>query len=276
MSSVAYSAKTLLGMKNTLCSILPITFTPNMDCTLNSKYSVYQAVTPSEVPKIRYYGIGIGGKYNVTDTDLSEAYKPSMKDMDLYVPIPFRCLAEDEDSLLTSTERAKYRMRVLTTINGVKYYCYYLKALEYTDEMYFSYVDPDTNQEVVYTLDATNLRPTGTKPSTSGVTDVTTTDISAYAIANVVINNEEIAEAVNILYNGDLRRCVISELGIYTGIDSTVEALDYQSVRFSYLESVYTQLATKHTWNGTDLSQAGSYLSSKVCFTDAGILVSSS
>lgn len=271
---VAHTTKTLLSMKSGLVSRLPVTFKPDMDCTLNTKYNVYQAGRPADgVPKIQYFGIGIGGKYNVTDTNLSEAFKPKMLDMDLYTPIPFRCLPEDEDSLLTAAERAKYRMRVLRTINGNKYYCYYLKMLEFTDEVYFIYTDPTTQEESLYTLDATNLRPVGKKPTTSGLVDATISDVTACAIAKATITGEEVVEAINALFAGDMRYATVSELGIYSGEDKLVEAFNYQGVKFTHMESMFTVMETKNTWNGTDMSHPSAVDTRRVLFTEGSVMI---
>lgn len=271
--SVVHTTKTLIESKLGLSGRLPVTFNPDMDCTLNSLYNVYQAVQPVTIPKIQYFGIGIGGKYNITDTDLSEAYKPETFEMNLAKPIPFRCLPEDEDSLLTSTERAKYRMRVLQTFGGVKYYCYYLKKMEFTDEVGFIYTDPVTQKESAYILDPTNLRPTRKKPSTSGLVDATLSEITTCAVAKATITGEEVVEAINVLYEGDLRYAVLSELGIYSGEDKLVEAFNYQGVPFSYQESMCTFMSAVTTWLGTDMSHPSAIDNRRILVTEGSVYV---
>lgn len=270
---VVHTTKTLIESKLGLCGRLPVTFNPDMDCTINSLYNVYQAVQPVAIPKIQYFGIGIGGKYNVSDTDLSETYKPVTDEMNLAKPIPFRCLPEDEDSLLTPNERAKYRMRVLQTFGGVKYYCYYLKKIEFTDEVGFIYTDPVTQKESAYILDATNLRPTRKKPSTSGLVDATLSEITTCAIGKASITGEEVVEAINVLYDGDLRYGVLSELGVYAGEDNLVEAFNYQGIKFSYTESMCTYMSAVTTWNGTDMSHPSATDTRRFLFTEGSIYV---
>ena len=53
--------------------------------------------------------------------------------MDLYEPIPFRCVPIEND--LTPEERANYRLREIRLINGSNYCLYWLKLITY---------DPDT------------------------------------------------------------------------------------------------------------------------------------
>lgn len=270
---VAATSKTVLNMINNIYARTPLTFVPNMQTTLNTKYGFNQAVQPTSVPKILYFGIGIGGKYNVTDTNLSAAYKPSMAEMDLYSQLPFRCLPEDEDDNLSASERAKYRLRIPRVINGVKYYLYYLKMLEYTDNVYLRYIDPSTGQELAYELDTSNLNPVGKIPSTSGLVDTTITDITVYCVANAVITGSEVVEAVNVLYGGDLRYAVISELGVYSGQEQTVTTVNSQSVSFSYTDAIYVQLATKNTWNGFDMHDTAVTDTRKVIISEGSVMI---
>ena len=105
------------------------------DTTLNSKYGIYSNIVNEfdelPVPKIMYFGLGLNGFYNVDDGNMSAPYHPAADELDLYEPIPIRCVPVDND--LSSTERANYRMRVEKIFNGARYYCYYLKKITLVD-----------------------------------------------------------------------------------------------------------------------------------------------
>lgn len=267
------SAKSLSGIKVELESVLPITFSPDMTCSLNAKYSIYPALKPTTLPKIMFFGMGIGGKYNTTDDAGAAAGNPLRAEMDLYKPIPFRCLTEDEDYQLTSAERAQYRMRYPTTINGVKYFCYYLKKLEFVDSIDFTITDPVTHEETPYTLDPANLYPKIQVPSTTGTVDASVSEVIASATATANFTGPEVIEAINVLYNGDLRYGVISELAVYSGVDTVVDDFNVQGQQFSYTESIYTQMVTKYTWLGVAMTNPTANESMKVQFTSGSNLV---
>ena len=265
VNAVAYATKSLLSGKIELCQMLPIAFEEDLTSTLNYKHGVFANTRPETIPKVKYFGIGIGGRYLVDDAALTSAYKPAIDDMDLYMPIPFRLVPIDED--LSSAERANYRMRVRKTINGVEYYAYYLKLIEYSEGLKFTRINPATQEEEPYELDPTNLTPIGKKPSTSGTTNATIQEIKASVKAQITFTGAEVVEAINILFKGDLRYAVISEIGLYMGEDKVVSGVTPAGTNISYNESIYTQLVIKNTFNGTDMSQNGSVEKRDIVFT---------
>ena len=120
------STKTMLAIYNELQSRTPFDYIQPIETTINHKYDVLTSETPSKFPtKVLYYGIGIGGFKVVDDRNSCLPYKVSPKNLDLYQPIPFRCVPVDND--LSDVERAMYRMRVLRTFNNINYWCYILK-----------------------------------------------------------------------------------------------------------------------------------------------------
>ena len=66
----------------------------------------------------------------------------------------------------------------------------------------------------------------------------------------------EVTEAINVLYNGDLRYAKVSELGLFSGEDQTVTGADGNNVAMTYTEAVFVQLALHYCYLGTDLSNA--------------------
>lgn len=267
MSKIAasYATKVLLPGKLELCQMLPVTFEPDMNTTLNYKYGVFPGVKPVEPTKIRYFGYGIRGRYIVNDDALTAAYKPLADEMNLYQQIPFRLVPADED--ISAAEKTKYRMRVKTTIGGVSYIAYYLKMIDIEDKVRYTRIDPKTNEEIPYELDPSKLNPIPVKLNDSGTTDATIQEIKASVKGKVTITGKEVVEAINVLFKGDLRYAVVSEFGFYTGEEKLVDDVTSTGVNFSYTESIYTQLAIKSTFNGIDLSQIGSSQDVNILFT---------
>lgn len=247
------AVKTLLGMTNDLELQLGLTPRYDVASTLNAKYGVFPTMKPSTHPTLRYFGVGINGKRNIDTTNLSEPREPLATNMDIYQPIPIRVLPVDQD--LSADERASYRMRRVVTIGSTQYVCYYLKLITQTDsQVAYTKLNATSNVQETYPLDYTNLTPT---PPTDTIDDVTTdvsAEINVYAATSFPLTGEELAEAISVFYNGDLRYANISELGIYTGTDTVVQATDYQGNQFSYTESIMTQLDTHYCFNGTDMS----------------------
>lgn len=244
---------TVLGAIQQMAAFSGVPAEINKDTTLNRKYNHYPEETPLGSLSVKYFGIGIGGCRNIDDTNISEPIHPSMKDMDLYTPIPFRCVPVDED--LTAIEREVYRMRVRQEIHGSEYFCYYLKKVIPVDSsIQLTQINPDTHTEEPYILSTGNLTPTPPAPETSGLVSGTAPEINVATTLSLPITGHEVVEAVSALYNGDLRRARISEVGLYTGEDRNLPAYDADNNSFNLTEAIYTQLAIKHCWNGDDFS----------------------
>lgn len=221
-----------------------------LNTTLNYKYNVQPDVIPTESPKIAYFGIGTRGFKNLDDANLAAPFIPSASNLDLFESIPFRVVPIEND--LAPSERLKYRMRVMRNIGGVSYWCYYLKVLSIIDNrVKIIQTDITTGEEVeLDVLDSNNLTPTPGNTSAEG-TVATNTKISVALTANLQITGAEVLEAVNIVYNGNLLRAVISEIGIYTGRDQMVTASDGQGGSFNTEEAIYAQLGYHYTSLGT-------------------------
>lgn len=267
-----YSTDTIKGMYNQfhamLGSRMPYEYQPKT--TLNYKYNCFPAEignggtysnVPNGTPAIAYFGVGIRGFYNITADDeispLSQPYRPKATELDLYHPIPIRCIPKAYD--LTDSERAKYRLRTEVTIDGKTYVCYWLKTLEFGDKINIIQID-GTGAETDYDTNSnieTNLTPTPSAPTTP---DVVTGSSKVVIAAEVIceISGEEILEAINVMYHGDLRRAKISEWGIYSGGDATAQFTDNNGTKHDYTEALYVQLAAKRCTTGVDLSNSAS------------------
>lgn len=254
------TVKTLLGVQRQMESILDISPINDPQTTLNTKYGV-KADTPLTTngrPKIRYFGVGINGFRNIDDTNLSEPNEVRATNMDLYTPLPIKCVPFEQD--LSAVERANYRMRVVTTISGEQYVLYYLKKLNMLDATVSFTQKNSEGVEEPYTIDYANMSPTPPDPSINGVVNDASQDINVSASAQLLVLGEEIQEAIQVIYGGDMRYAKISEIGLYQGEDQSVTANDFSGTPFNYTEAIMTQLAMHRTWNGTDMSTPSSQL----------------
>ena len=258
----AHTVTTVLGVINQFTTIANVSYDVMLDTTLNKKYGVLDTVKPTVKPTIRYFGIGINGYYNVDTDKLSQAYTPQFSEMDLYNPIPFRVVPVNSD--LTASERAKYRMRERRSINGIEYYLYWLKVIDFGNpsKVSVNVVNPTTGEVTPYDFDPeTNLTPTPIKLDTSSVVDSSKSRVVVSLSGTCEVTGAEIAEAIDILYGGDYRLARISEYGYYTGEDVSTG-----SGSSAYTEAAYVQLAQKLCNLGIDLSDPSSVHTERAAF----------
>lgn len=247
------AVKTLLGMTNDLELQLGLTPKYDTSTTLNTKYGVFQDMKPGTHPTLKYFGVGINGKRNIDTTNLSEPRQPLATNMDIYQPIPIRALPIEND--LNTTDRASYRMRRVVTIGGQKFVLYYLKLITQTDsQVEYTKLNSSSGVQEAYQLDYTNLTPTPPTDTIDNVTTDVSAEINVLAATSFPLTGAEISEAINVLYKGDLRYANISEIGIYTGADASVQVKDYHDNNFTYTEAIMTQLDTHYCFNGNDMS----------------------
>lgn len=270
----SFDTTSLLGSQLGLSVLLPVTTTEQPELTLNNYYNIatqYNTLN-GEVPKLRYFGVGIKGCYNADDGILSSAYNPERTDMNLYQLIPIRCRPVDED--LSDSERSKYRLRLRKTLtDGNEYFLYYLKVLNFDEGVRFKSVNTSTGAEDTYELSTEYLDPKPKKPNTNVTIETSATSIVAYCEANVEISGKEVLEYINVAYNGDTRYAKISEIGFFTGIDREIPGSvvsNNQSVAINYTEACYTQLYNHATWLGTALSSEDMTIQSTFQITSNG------
>lgn len=268
-----FNVTTLLGSQINLSAVLPVSFPLNRQFTLNNYYNIFPTAEISESPKLRYFGIGTGGSYNADDKDLVSAYNPSRTNMNLYKPIPIRCVPVDED--LTDAERAHYRLRQRKIINGEAYYLYYLKLVEWDDNIYYTRVNLQDNTEEAYELDASNLTPTPNVANANTTISSATSTLLAYYRFTLNLTAAEVLEYINVAYGGDTRYARISEIGYCTGVDfqaaGTTGAEGTTSI--SYTEAAYTQLYAHETSLGYPLDVTGASINKTVRVTSSGIVL---
>lgn len=255
----SYATLTLLGQLNQFHGIASLQYDPQVETTINYKHGILPELPPPSnvIPKMEYFGIGIKGYHNLTDGTLSEPYYPLATNMDLYQPIPFRCVPIEED--LTPIERVNYRMRTVVDINGETYVQYWLKKLDFLNRhVQVNKITPD-GQESSYVWDGSNRTPTPNETMVPDVDDGSNTIITVSLEAACSVTGEEVIEVINALYGGDLRLAKISEFGLYTGVDkSDATFVDAGGANVTYTESIYTQLAAHRCTNGVTMDDVTS------------------
>lgn len=288
------STSTLLGILNQFHGASDLNYKTLLATTINSKRNVLSDIPPPSLPVLRYFGIGLNGFYNIDDGNGRAPHQPLPTNMDLYEPIPFRCVPVEED--LSAEERSKYRMRERVFKDGNYYYCYWLKLIEYYPrevtiiqrtpsgaEDTFNIVDPSTI--------AGKLMPVPPTLSTGGLTPLSQNRLLVRATGTCPVTGAEVAEAINVLYDGNLNKALISELGFYTGCDIytvTTETGD-QPLRMgnnlvpvvigteapseaTSAEAVYVQLSKHRCFIGTELQNSGDTFTPTIAFEAGGVI----
>lgn len=245
-------SKQTLSWLNEIQGALPSKYERRFNTTLNYSYNNYPDEFISAVPLIRYFGVGINGFYNVDDKNGSKPYIPKADELDLYEPIPLRCVPINED--LSDAERSQYRMRVKKSINDQWYWCYYLKVISIIDTApKITRTNPISKEEEPYELDPSKLHPIPVKPSASGEQTGVSSEVNVAMRFETFFMGSEVLEAINVFYKGDMTKAKISEIGIYSGEDKQLTGYGANNIAFTYTESVYTQLRYKITNTGSSI-----------------------
>ncbi len=264
--------KTLLGITNDLELTLGTTPIYDTKSTLNAKYGIQANATPNAHPTVKYFGIGINGSFNVDSVNLTQPRDVSSLDMDLYQPLPFRCVPVEQD--LSATDRAIYRMRVIQTVNGQQYACYYLKLMTINDaQVQYSQLSSAAGAEQPYVIDYTNLNPTPPTGTTDGVSTSVDSEVNVLVSTNFPVSGLEVIEAVNVLYAGDMRRARLTEIGVYTGTDEIVQTTDSTGAAFNYTESIMTQLSIHYCFNGVDMASTTASFNQSFSFGGSNLIL---
>lgn len=272
INSDSFNVTSLLGSQLGLATILPVSYPVQREFTLNNHLNIVPNQDFSETPKLRYFGVGINGCYNVDDGNLVAAYNPSRTDMNLYNLVPIRCVPMEND--LSAVERKKYRLRQLKTMpDGNQYYLYYLKVLEWSNDITYAQINSTDNTEIPYELDPSNLSPKPSKPDSNSFTISSTSSIIAYYQANLTLTSDELLEYISLKYNGDTRYSRVSEIGFFTGVDTEVSS-SANTTPITYTEAVYTQLYNHLTISGIPLTKSGMKINAPFRITSTGIITS--
>lgn len=220
--------------------------------TLNEKLSIQPTASlgVNEVPKMRYLTIGIGGHKSVTGVDgiplVDDEYHMAT-DAALYKMIPFAMRAPDQD--FTALERARYCLRRIEDINGVDWITYYGLRLDMTNvvpKMVTKTVLNGTTTTVDFVPNSDNLNPVPPVINNGGSNTVEGKFVCALAELTIEFTPdmvEEILDAAVIMY-GSENYSLVSELGLTSGVDRSVNTTDNNGASISYNELIAAQIFT--------------------------------
>ena len=232
------------------CKLLNRPFTVLDNSTLNQKFDLFPTDVPvvNEYPGLKYVAIGNKGvDYEIGTNNyiLTKPVPHLPRHASLYNFIPF--IARPLSSDLTSTERAKYRMRVITTIGGVQYVFYYLKVLNLDTvipTVELRNVDNAVITSGTFTPDLSDLSPVPPVISNVDLNNPNGDYLVSTAKINFTLGPTDITEIMDAcaLIYGDTRYAVISEIALCTGIDKVKQGT-FGSTTAPYTETIATQIA---------------------------------
>lgn len=237
------ATKTLNFSKLDLYRSLNLPFAIDQYSTLNEKHNIGNVAPPSSgYPLLNYLGLGRGGHASVIgagNSTLVDILEHSPTDTAFFDQIPFRVVPASAD--LAPQDRAKYRIRVPVTKNGIDYFAYYLKVVD------FSTVVPTANvltlnngvivSDTAYATSSTRLSPTPININNIAVNVSSGNHLIPQAVMAITLDTNDILgiiDACTIMY-GDARYATISEVGIIGGFDVTISRTDF-TVSATYAE----------------------------------------
>lgn len=218
--------------------------------TLNEKYNIQaNADLPNGVyPELGWIAIGRGGhrgRLTSSGATIIDILQHNIKHASLYEHIPFILREIDDD--LSPSERLGYGMRTLIEKNGVSYFAYYLKKINY--ESSFPVIEELTVSDgeiesTPFVATPSQLNPTPIPYSNSDVNISSGKHISVQSTIEIELTKndiEEIIAAVEIIY-GDPAYATISEIATVTGISKAVDTT-LGGVNITYEEVLAAQIA---------------------------------
>jgi len=125
------NVKTIYNIDLLNSMMLGVPYAPLSNTTLNEKHNIALGVhIPSGYPKLRYYGIGIGGISNIDNSNVNilSISRHTAEHASMYKQIPFKLVKESSD--LSNIEKSKYKLRKKVIIDGKSYIAYYLKVID--------------------------------------------------------------------------------------------------------------------------------------------------
>lgn len=199
------------------------------EATLNNKYTSGRVIPTKlldEVKKshsIMYYGIGKKGYY--MDNGYKYPYRPDSKEMDLYSPLPFKCVPLGQS--LNEYEKDIYRLPVPMILkDGNEYICYFLKKIKIFK------TEPDiinvseNGLETLVDLSYDGIYPIPNESNISHNIEYNTAHRSVKIEFNhLTITSTEQEEIRKYFFDNE--DVIISEMGLYSGYEDSVERIAY-------------------------------------------------
>lgn len=213
-----------------VCSYIgyPVTAGPNT--TLNQKLDIQPnaQIPPGKTPTLQCYVIGVGGHtYRMGNNDfpITQIIDHTSGDSGLYRGIPFVLRPVTDD--LTVGEATRYCLRKMITVDGVNYYAYYGKRLDFTGVVpkMLKRTEVDGQVESVdYVYTEANLSPVPPAIPNTGVITTSKEYLVSSAIVPMPFTEKDVAELYNVaeILFGDRRMAIISEFGFCTAVNADV------------------------------------------------------
>lgn len=224
-----YVTETLVHQLNILQLIGNLPRVIQAESTLNNKYTSSRVIPNKildEVKKshsITYYGIGKKGYY--TNNGYKYPYRPDAEEMDLYSPLPFRCVPLGQS--LSEYEKDIYRLPVPMILkDGNEYLCYFLKKIKtFKTEPDIVNIN-ESGTETLVDLSYDGIYPVPNESNLSHNIEYNSKHRSVKIEFNhLTITSSEQEELKKYFFDGN--DVVISEMGLYSGYDDSLERIAY-------------------------------------------------
>lgn len=202
--------------------------------TLNEKFNVLPREYPAAAVStpLSYLAIGRGGLDMEVGADGNKypaILQHKSTDCALFNHMPFALRLPEDD--LEPEYRNRYAMRVQVTINGVIYWAYYLKRVDFSQadtDLLIKRVLPDNGgtQVTDWVPDESNLNPVPEDLSESGANLLAGYSAIASTIVTLPLDTYDINQIRNAskIITGETGRAIISEAAICTGTTKLIQA----------------------------------------------------
>lgn len=232
----------------------PVTFKDNS--TLNQKFSILQDTLPSTTDRIALAGFVWGNRGHRLEAGAdgiprNQVVQHRATDAGLYGQLPFVLREVNND--LTALQRASYALRRQESHGGVTYWAYYVRRLDSAGiqpNMYYTEVTSGADGQpvenvVAFTPTAAHLSPTPPAISNTGTNVISADYVSSRAHMVIKLTEADVAEMLNVakVIYGDESYAIISELGLCTLANKTINAPSYGGGTFTFTEAIGVQIA---------------------------------
>ena len=224
------TCRTALGLAVQASKLLNIPYRYLKYTTLNEYFDINPEahLNESQTPNLRYYSIGRGGHRMIMDKEgvqVPDLVEHETTNTGPYKPVPFVLRQLNDDLVLE--DRKKYALRRKETHNGIEYWAYYLKRLDYQttppEILWDNTLDGVTTTRSFLYSDE-DLRPRPAELPATGVTVSSADIIRISSRISINFDERDAKEFYNvseILYGNSLS-AVISEIMLCTGLDHEV------------------------------------------------------
>lgn len=223
------SQRTIYGLELQANTLINLSYAPKPNTTINElfKTAVNEVPGTDNTYGVKYLAIGTGGVPAANGTIAYSYSQHSPVDAALFEHVPFiaRPIAQD----IPASERSKYRMRVLTQINGKQYYLYYLRRLvpaDFRTETYIVSVN-NNGSENLRLFDTNNTKLINPVPNTiTHVLTPTSEYISKMTKIRFNLSPTDLTEIDNsmkIVFNGAVKP--LTEVGLCGGLDKVISGI---------------------------------------------------